>query len=533
MKTKLKRVSRSTLAVILAIMMVFSTMLVGTISVNAVETATVYFYNGDTNWSNVYINFYGTSGYWNENGTGSNGYTTYDMKPVDGKDNWFQYTYDNISSKYLSFHSVQQSGYGNFHQTGEVIYINNFSTSTPYYTPDVSWSTTLNSGVKYYSTDSNPTGTWTADYPTGGDTSEKELYLIGDFGTGNHWNDDPIYQEYKFTYDSETSTYVLNNVPFTRSGGSYFRIYNKTDKNQLGTLGTSNVTLSNGVSESLAVSADGAFQYESSTEKNVNIVISGNLNSITVSDNVVAQTYSVTNNASGVTVDKTTGITAGDTVTITPEDSNKKITAATITDASSNSISIVANDSDGTATFKMPASNVTISSVTLENKTTSTNIYYFWYWDGSNNNPVEMTPKEDGTYIFYTNSTYLHNGRKFKIANSRATGAQDNSDYCVNYNIGQSNISVSDSLSSNNVTVTHNGPTDNNDIQINGTSDYNFVIQYKPDTTDGIHGTIKVWSVSDYENQGLSDTVTVMSKLNVTDGSGNPVLTATTDGTET
>ena len=92
MKTKLKRVSRSTLAVILAIMMVFSTMLVGTISVNAVETATVYFYNGDTNWSNVYINFYGTSGYWNENGTGSNGYTAYDMKPVDGKDNWFQYT---------------------------------------------------------------------------------------------------------------------------------------------------------------------------------------------------------------------------------------------------------------------------------------------------------------------------------------------------------------------------------------------------------------------------------------------------------
>ena len=408
---------------------------------------------------------------------------------------------DNISSKYLSFHSVQQSGYGNFHQTGEVIYINNFSTSTPYYTPDVSWSTTLNSGVKYYSTDSNPTGTWTADYPTGGDTSEKELYLIGDFGTGNHWNDDPIYQEYKFTYDSETSTYVLNNVPFTRSGGSYFRIYNKTDKNQLGTLGTSNVTLSNGVSESLAVSADGAFQYESSTEKNVNIVISGNLNSITVSDNVVAQTYSVTNNASGVTVDKTTGITAGDTVTITPEDSNKKITAATITDASSNSISIVANDSDGTATFKMPASNVTISSVTLENKTTSTNIYYFWYWNGSKNNPVEMTPKEDGTYIFYTNSTYLYNGRKFKIANSSATGAQDNSDYCVNYNIGQSNISVSDSLSSNNVTVTHNGPTDNNDIQINGTSDYNFVIQYKPDTTDGIHGTIKVWSVDDYNNQ--------------------------------
>ena len=58
MKTKISHLGRSTVSVILAVMMLLSTMLIGTVStVNAAINlkGTYYFDNTDANWDNVYM----------------------------------------------------------------------------------------------------------------------------------------------------------------------------------------------------------------------------------------------------------------------------------------------------------------------------------------------------------------------------------------------------------------------------------------------------------------------------------------------
>lgn len=68
MKTKISHLGRSSVSVILAVMMLLSTMLIGTVStVNAVDLkGTYYFDNTDANWDNVYMVFIGTNGKYKE-----------------------------------------------------------------------------------------------------------------------------------------------------------------------------------------------------------------------------------------------------------------------------------------------------------------------------------------------------------------------------------------------------------------------------------------------------------------------------------
>lgn len=68
MKTKISHLGRSTVSVILAVMMLLSTMLIGTVStVNAVDLkGTYYFDNTDANWDNVYMVFIGTDNTYKE-----------------------------------------------------------------------------------------------------------------------------------------------------------------------------------------------------------------------------------------------------------------------------------------------------------------------------------------------------------------------------------------------------------------------------------------------------------------------------------
>ena len=68
MKTKISHLGRSSVSVILAVMMLLSTMLIGTVStVNAVDLkGTYYFDNTDANWDNVYMVFIGTDNTYKE-----------------------------------------------------------------------------------------------------------------------------------------------------------------------------------------------------------------------------------------------------------------------------------------------------------------------------------------------------------------------------------------------------------------------------------------------------------------------------------
>lgn len=68
MKTKISHLGRSTVSVILAVMMLLSTMLIGTVStVYALDLKGIYYFdNTDANWDNVYMVFIGTNGTYKE-----------------------------------------------------------------------------------------------------------------------------------------------------------------------------------------------------------------------------------------------------------------------------------------------------------------------------------------------------------------------------------------------------------------------------------------------------------------------------------
>ena len=161
MKEKIKRISSSTWALILALMMVVSSfsVLAATTNVNktkAIGTITVYFKN-TVKWSNVYAYFYNSS-YWNESkGSGSQGIAggPCKMSKVDGTDDIYSYTYTGNYSQYIAFTKDEESNYGNFWST-EAVYRDDFSTSKSMYTPNTTSSGTYNNNtVKYYNN-----GTW-------------------------------------------------------------------------------------------------------------------------------------------------------------------------------------------------------------------------------------------------------------------------------------------------------------------------------------------------------------------------------------
>ena len=141
MKTKISHLGRSTVSVILAVMMLLSTMLIGTVStVNAANngTATVYFKN-TLNWNNVYVYFY-TESYWDKDkGSGSNGGGfaggPFKMTKVEGTDDIYSYTYTGDYSQYISFTKDRQENYGNFWST-EAVYRTDFDASKALYTPN-------------------------------------------------------------------------------------------------------------------------------------------------------------------------------------------------------------------------------------------------------------------------------------------------------------------------------------------------------------------------------------------------------------
>lgn len=160
MKEKIKRISSSTWALLLALMMVVSSFSVLAATTNvektkASGTITVYFKN-TVKWSNVYAYFYNSS-YWNESkGSGSQGIAggPCKMSKVDGTDDIYSYTYTGNYSQYIAFTKDEESNYGNFWST-EAVYRDDFSTSKSMYTPNTTSSGTYNSTVKYYNN-----GTW-------------------------------------------------------------------------------------------------------------------------------------------------------------------------------------------------------------------------------------------------------------------------------------------------------------------------------------------------------------------------------------
>ena len=190
MKTKISHLGRSTVSVILAVMMLLSTMLIGTVStVNAVSgTVTVYF-KDTLNWDNVYAYFYGGS-YWNDTqGSGSANIAggPIKMTKVDGTDDIYSCTYTGTYSQYISFTRDSQSGFNNFNNT-QAVYRGDFDPSKSLFTPDTTQTNKLNE-TAYYNN-----GTWSTYSGGSGGGSTEATFNGGDTyylqPTTNYWNQD-------------------------------------------------------------------------------------------------------------------------------------------------------------------------------------------------------------------------------------------------------------------------------------------------------------------------------------------------------
>ena len=116
------------------------------------QAATIYFKN-TVGWSTVYVHFYSDK-CWDNNGTSATSpkhVSVTPMKIIDGTD-IYSCEYNGDYSV-VAFTKEEQKGYYSFHNN-EVVYLTDFSTSKPLFTPDNNQHTDINN-CKYYNV-----GTW-------------------------------------------------------------------------------------------------------------------------------------------------------------------------------------------------------------------------------------------------------------------------------------------------------------------------------------------------------------------------------------
>lgn len=262
MKEKIKRISSSTWALLLALMMVVSSfsVLAATTNVNktGAYTGTLYYHNSSANNATVYIYSYGNDG--------SPTFGTWDSTEMNSLgDNYYSIDVpsSNTNSKVI------------FHIKGGAQTDNlDFPTSS-----DVN---------NMYDDDSDKWTTYGGETPTKGHT----VYIYGKCNstTCNKWVDfDKDPKTPTFKYDSDNDKYYLNDFLMENSE-SYFRIYDvDTDTHYKGTSDNTE-QLSSGVASALVKNEtwtddnSRCFKYAGASGKKVNIEISGDFTTIKVTD---------------------------------------------------------------------------------------------------------------------------------------------------------------------------------------------------------------------------------------------------------
>lgn len=293
MKEKIKRISSSTWALILALMMVVSSfsVLAATTNVNktGAYTGTLYYHNSSANNATVYIYSFGNDG--------SKTFGSWDTTKMNSLgDNYYSIDVPltNIDNKVI-FHIKDGA------QTTDL----DFPTSSD--------------ENNMYDDDSDE---WTT-YSGGGSTTGHEVYIYGKLsnsftywtGFGDHLNAAP-----NFTYDADNKKYVLSNFTTDLSDFS-FRVYDKTDDKHYCGSNKVTTTLSSGTQASMTTydtnnnnwdEGNTCFKYAGASGKKVNIEISDNFSTIKVTDaeTPVAKSVNLTANPENVVVGGSTTLTA-------------------------------------------------------------------------------------------------------------------------------------------------------------------------------------------------------------------------------
>lgn len=383
MKEKIKRISSSTWALILALMMVVSSfsVLAATTNVNKTGTISYWVLSGDFNsWStDTQYQFGGADG----------GSITYDLSSKKGStiqfrtDAYEDGIHYNSSNGTVTDNTEVQLNW----DTGNVMYYTVPSDSNG----EITFNVTVREGKNYL----------TVTAGSGGTATGHTVYIYGmcNSTTCNKWGDfDKDPKTPTFKYDADNHKYYLNDFLMEKSE-SYFRIYDEnTGIHYMGTGGDTTILTSgvtSGMKEYTSWSTDNyRFKYAGASGKKVNIEIPDNFSTIKVTDaeTPVAKSVNLTANPENVVVG------GSSTLTATLETPNAELNTDNVTYTFTEGDTVLKNGSsntyklenltEGPHTYKVTVSADGYTSVTA---TVEVNV----------NQPYNVTAKykttEDGT----------------------------------------------------------------------------------------------------------------------------------------
>lgn len=243
MKTISKRFLKASLAMLLVVMMLFSSTITGFAAVvdNADTSANVdvadtdanvdvaesgltipsgsgnlVMFNNTLGWSSVHL-YTKSSSLWNgNNGCTTNGATHYTMTNISGTNYW--YAYMNPSNKYVLFMKDQQNNYNNIWQTA-ASYRDDFNSSKPYFTPSTTSNQTANS-TTYYNN-----GEW-SDTADDGPTPTEDTLIVFENTLG--WSNVHLYAKSSTLWNGDNGCttngatyYAMENIPGTNYWYAY------------------------------------------------------------------------------------------------------------------------------------------------------------------------------------------------------------------------------------------------------------------------------------------------------------------------
>lgn len=266
MKTKIFRIGKRTISIVLSLMMMVSVMLVGMVTtVNAATETTVYF-TPETKWPNDNHSNYT--------------YRINVMLASNDQDNWATYPMTNtnetmngkavysvtFTDRYDGAHAMQFQRLQNNQWNAESEAFN----STRVWTTPSTYNDKLWNGSSWV--------TYTPDSTT----KTPDLYLFGDYGDGENW-DNPSTSTRHFTETSSGYTLTFDMTGASGSNMGYFRIYDKANSEEYGPTNGSNIELASGEPTTLVKNWYESFSFDvGTTGKTVTINVNKNLNTITI-----------------------------------------------------------------------------------------------------------------------------------------------------------------------------------------------------------------------------------------------------------
>ena len=410
MKTNFKRIGKQSISIVLAVMMMLSTMLVGMVTSNAANE-TGYPYNQDymyVDLSAISKVAKGVNYYWDDQFTNYGGwYTT--SKDLGNYTYKFDFSAIDSHEYFRGFKIVWDGSEGT-------------NIAVP-----------ANNNYDCVKVNSDYTLSWTTYGST--EPTENTYYICGAKGlTGYDWNKDSSTETEaiaanKLEYDSATSTYSKTYTNIAK-GDYEFKV---RDTKNSGWFGFSNYS-SNLTTKDCSVDKNNEndnIKLSLTDTCDVTISISSDNTKMTVTASKDVQTYTIktetpVNGTINVSADS---LAAGKTftVTATPND-GYELDTITVTDAEGKS---VAATNESTHTYKMPASNVTVSATFAPKPDCRLG---FGYATGSDDKmgtfscSSDGSPINEGTYQYGTEVTFnavAKEGYVFKGWYSDINGTSD------------------------------------------------------------------------------------------------------------